>query len=248
MSADTVAAGQIRAFFERWQRLEDEKTAISGDLKELFAEAKGNGFDTKVLRKLFRDQVADSNERSEFEALYDLYAAALNAPRVRDARDAREDEPEHDADGVVIERSGGAPEARLSPKQEVAGSSPAQITSSRATEGVPLPLAQGGVATSSAGMEGDKDRQPIHEPETTPPAADPTVVVSVAGGDSTPSLAAIPVAANITPMFRINPATHFANSKGLPRLHGCTRPDNCAGSHRALCRTCEKAAEQGSAA
>lgn len=93
MSADSVAVDQIRAFFDRWQRLEEEKTAISGDLKELFAEAKANGFDTKVLRKLFRDQVADSNERSEFEALYDLYASALNAPGARDARDAREDDP-----------------------------------------------------------------------------------------------------------------------------------------------------------
>lgn len=103
MNTDSVAQDQIRAFFERWQRLEEEKVAISGDLKELFAEAKANGFDTKVLRKLFRDQVADSNERSEFEALYDLYAAALSAPRVRDARDAREDEREHDAIGVIEE-------------------------------------------------------------------------------------------------------------------------------------------------
>lgn len=77
MSADSVAQDQIAAFFERWQRLEAEKQAIAEDLKELFAEAKANGFDAKVMRAVFRDKVADHDKRAEFEALYDIYAAAL---------------------------------------------------------------------------------------------------------------------------------------------------------------------------
>lgn len=75
---DTVAAAQLRAFFERWQRLEEEKKALSDDLKEMFAEAKGTGFDTKAMRAVFRDMMADSAEREEEEAIYDLYWGALN--------------------------------------------------------------------------------------------------------------------------------------------------------------------------
>lgn len=78
--SDTVADDQIRAFFERWQRLEEEKANISGDLRELFAEAKGNGFDAKVLRAVFRDKVKDQSARDEFEAIYDLYWSALGTP------------------------------------------------------------------------------------------------------------------------------------------------------------------------
>ncbi len=74
---ESVAQDIIQSLFERWQRLEDEKDAISGDLKELFKEAKGQGFDPKVLRAVFRDRVGDHAERLEFEATYDLYASAL---------------------------------------------------------------------------------------------------------------------------------------------------------------------------
>ena len=76
--SDTVAAQQLRAFFERWQRLEEEKKTLSDDLKELFAEAKGVGYDTKAMRAVFRDMMADSVEREEAEAIYDLYWGALN--------------------------------------------------------------------------------------------------------------------------------------------------------------------------
>lgn len=58
---------------------------------------------------------------------------------------------------------------------------------------------------------------------------------------------AAPIPTNITQLHKFNPATHFANSKGLPRLHGCLKPDACGGSHRALCHSCARAS-QGSAA
>lgn len=75
--SDSVAQDQIRAFVERIERLEEEKRGISDDLKEVYAEAKGNGFDTKVLRQVVKIRKQDRSERLEQEALLDLYLAAL---------------------------------------------------------------------------------------------------------------------------------------------------------------------------
>lgn len=72
-----VAADQLRAFVERIERLEEEKKAISDDIKDVFAEAKGNGYDVKVMRQVIRLRKQDSNERQEVEALLDLYLHAL---------------------------------------------------------------------------------------------------------------------------------------------------------------------------
>jgi uncharacterized protein (UPF0335 family) len=76
-SAQTVAAGQLRAFIERIERLEEEKKTISDDIKEVFAEAKGTGFDTKAMRTIIRLRKKDQAERQEEEAVLDLYLAAL---------------------------------------------------------------------------------------------------------------------------------------------------------------------------
>ena len=70
VSSDSVAQDQI-------ERLEEEKAAIAGDIKEVYAEAKGNGFDTKVLRKIVSIRKQDQNERMEQEALLELYLTAL---------------------------------------------------------------------------------------------------------------------------------------------------------------------------
>jgi uncharacterized protein (UPF0335 family) len=87
VSSDSVAQDQIRAFIERIERLEEEKQAIADDIKEVYAEAKGNGFDTKVLRQIIRIRKQDAAERMEQEALLELYMAALGmaaAPRDSD--------------------------------------------------------------------------------------------------------------------------------------------------------------------
>lgn len=76
-SANTVAAGQLRAFIERIERLEEEKKTISDDIKEVFMEAKGTGFDTKAMRTIIRLRKKDQAEREEEEAMLDLYLAAL---------------------------------------------------------------------------------------------------------------------------------------------------------------------------
>ncbi len=77
--ADTggIAADQIRSIIERIERLEEEKQALADDIKEVYAEAKGNGFDTKILRQVIRIRKQDSAERQEQEALLDLYLHAL---------------------------------------------------------------------------------------------------------------------------------------------------------------------------
>lgn len=84
VSTESVAQDQLRAFIERIERMEEEKKAIADDIKEIYAEAKGNGFDIKVLRQIVRIRKQDHAERMEQEALLELYMAALGmaaAPR-----------------------------------------------------------------------------------------------------------------------------------------------------------------------
>jgi len=73
----TVAAGQLRAFIERIERLEEEKKTIADDIKEVYAEMKGTGFDTKAVRTIVRMRKKDQAERHEEEAMIDLYKSAL---------------------------------------------------------------------------------------------------------------------------------------------------------------------------
>ena len=75
--AGGMAAGQLRSFIERIERLEEEKKGISDDIRDVFAEAKGNGFDTKVMRQVLRLRKKEPAERQEEEAILDLYLHAL---------------------------------------------------------------------------------------------------------------------------------------------------------------------------
>lgn len=76
-NAQTVAAGQLRAFIERVERLNEDKQAVTDDIKEVFAEAAGAGFDTKAIRKLVAMRKQDQAKREEEAAILSLYAAAL---------------------------------------------------------------------------------------------------------------------------------------------------------------------------
>lgn len=76
-TSQTVAAGQLRAFIERVERLEEEKQTLADDIKEVYAEMKGNGFDTKAVRTIVRLRKKDANERQEEQAILDLYMSAL---------------------------------------------------------------------------------------------------------------------------------------------------------------------------
>ena len=71
------AQGKLKSFVERIERLEEDKAAVANDLKEVFAEAKGEGFDTKIMRKVIRLRKQDSAKRQEEEALVELYISAI---------------------------------------------------------------------------------------------------------------------------------------------------------------------------
>jgi len=111
---NSIADDILRNGFERWQRLEGEKQAISDDLKELFAELKGQGFDSKALRASFRT-VAKAGDVAveEHNALVDLYVGSLMAPKKSEtgtvhatrSRAAREADAEDRADPVAALRA-----------------------------------------------------------------------------------------------------------------------------------------------
>ena len=73
----SIAAGQLRAFIERIERLDEEKKTIADDIKEVFAEAKGTGFDVKAMRAIIRLRKKDQAEREEEQAMLELYMSAL---------------------------------------------------------------------------------------------------------------------------------------------------------------------------
>ncbi|MGH1416873.1 MAG: DUF2312 domain-containing protein [Pelagimonas sp.] len=72
-----VAAGELKQFIERIERLEDEKTEIGEQIKEVMAEAKGRGYDTKVIRKVVAIRKRDADDIAEEEAVFEMYKSAL---------------------------------------------------------------------------------------------------------------------------------------------------------------------------
>jgi uncharacterized protein (UPF0335 family) len=77
MTIGSNSDGQLKAIVERIERLEEEKRTIATDVKEVYAEAKANGFDTKILRKVIGLRRKEAAERAEEEALIATYMAAL---------------------------------------------------------------------------------------------------------------------------------------------------------------------------
>ena len=77
IGASEVNAGHLRAFIERIERLEEEKKALAGDIKDVYGEAKANGFDVKIMRKIVSIRKQDRDSRIEEETVLDLYLAAL---------------------------------------------------------------------------------------------------------------------------------------------------------------------------
>ena len=75
--AGGIAADRLKSFIERIERLEEEKGAIAGDIKEVYSEAKSAGFETKIMRQLVRLRKMDAQERNEQEQLLDVYKQAV---------------------------------------------------------------------------------------------------------------------------------------------------------------------------
>jgi uncharacterized protein (UPF0335 family) len=76
-TATRFAKDQLKAFVERIERLEEEKKAISDDIRDVYAEAKGNGYDVKALRAVVRLRKQDKDERMEYESVLETYMHAL---------------------------------------------------------------------------------------------------------------------------------------------------------------------------
>ena len=72
-----IAAERLKSFIERIERLEEEKAALGADIREVYAEAKGTGFDAKIMRQVLKLRKMEVNDRQEQEHLLDLYLRAL---------------------------------------------------------------------------------------------------------------------------------------------------------------------------
>ena len=77
MAEGNVAADQLRLFIERIERLEEEKKGIADDVKDVYSEAKSNGYDTKTMRTIVRLRKMETHARQEADALLETYRAAL---------------------------------------------------------------------------------------------------------------------------------------------------------------------------
>ena len=75
--AESLTNGQLKSLVDRIERMEEEKQACADDIKQIYAEAKGNGFDTKILRKIIRLRKQDADAREEEAAILDVYLIAL---------------------------------------------------------------------------------------------------------------------------------------------------------------------------
>lgn len=76
-NADGIAADRLRSIVDRIERLEEERKALSSDIKDIYIEAKSAGFDVKVLRRLITDRAKDADDVEEMETLLDVYRRAL---------------------------------------------------------------------------------------------------------------------------------------------------------------------------
>ena len=81
MAKSGFAKEHLKSFIERVERLEEEKAALTADIREVYAEAKGQGFDTKIMRQVVRLRKLENADRQEQEAILDLYMSALGMRR-----------------------------------------------------------------------------------------------------------------------------------------------------------------------
>lgn len=237
--SDGVAQDQLQAFVRRIESLEDEINALNGDKSEVYKEAKGNGFDTKVLRKVIADRRKDATERNEFDAVYQLYWDAVHGIVRAHVENIEEFDPETGEVGTVAPAlADDGQQANIKATPTIHPSEAAMLPQTAGSETAVANSTPGsGAGTVDAGEANWPSEMttasPANEPETIPPVADPATVVSEAGGgDSAPSLAAIPVADRSQP----NPI--------------CRDPGDCGvyASWAMPCQVCKAAAAHRSAA
>lgn len=229
MTALSVADDQLRSFFERWNRLEEEKTAISEDLKALFAEAKGVGFDTKAMRVVFRERAADDSaklEAAELDQICDLYRASLGRARPANA-------PARTRENIEEFASKNIPDPHASEAADGQPSIPSDPAAGAKSDGCKPSSVGAGVTSDGHSREGS-------QAVTIPPSSEPSSQAT-AKADDAPSLAASS-ADNFEP-----PAFLRERPKPVLRPH-CLKPDNCGSYGAKHCGTCERAARESEAA
>ncbi|RYC30247.1 DUF2312 domain-containing protein [Lichenibacterium minor] len=77
MSTNSIEAGHLMAFIERIERLEEDKKTVSDEIKDVYAEAKGTGYDVKIIRKIVSIRKQDQDKRREEEEILELYLQAI---------------------------------------------------------------------------------------------------------------------------------------------------------------------------
>lgn len=245
--SDSVADDMLRNGYDRWQRLEAEKQAISDDLKELFAELKANGFDGKALRAAFRTVAkADDISAQEHNAVVDLYVSSLLgtriATRTHAARETEITEPQVAPPPAQTDRAS-EPAASSSPveSEAVAISTPIQPETANTDEpdaqtdgagdferdtaqSAPAQLTDGNIVADGLSRSAES-----HEPDATPAGAVVAETSGVTGGES---------------------AAPLSFAEKIKRLRPlCQRPEACRSSGgKDHCWICRKAANGEAAA
>lgn len=224
---DTVAADQLISYVRRIESLEDEAKAIGDDKSEVYKEARGNGFDTKVIRRVIAKRRLGSAEREEQDALFDLYWNAIHGVVRAHVENIEEFDP---ATGEVLPGNGAGGTEEVA---SVATYGAASSDNSPQAGGV---VSDVGPVPASAGQASDEDRQPIPLATTEPPPS--AGANDDRGGEAPPPPTSTTV---VTLQLRThNPETHFLNSQGLERLHGCQKPELCGSGEprKRLCFAC----------
>ncbi len=176
----TFAQEQLRSLIERIERLNEEKAAISADVKEVYAEAKSAGFDTKIMRAIISLRKKDANERQEEEALLDVYLSALGMqPSFFD------DDQSETQSGVAsrpVERSGGLDTATGAPAAPIQEQAPEGLF---AGAGKPLTDETGDVVSGAFVVSPTKSPD-LAQPEIPPLDEDQESLAGEVGGAPPP--------------------------------------------------------------
>lgn len=221
VSSDAVAHDQLRAFFDRIERLHEERASIGDDIKEVFAEAKGNGFDTKVMKIVLAKRRQDVAERMEQEALVDLYMHALGMA-VASFGEYEDETGTENANARAPAHATPNPAPSI-PHVPVGGPTEAQPLSA-AEEGADpdsVPSApsfgpEAGDATPEAPEANEQGGNPVG-------ANDGQTVVT--GGESA--------------------ATNIIRLTNKPRRPWCQNPERCSGYGPTHCGQCQKLKDSG---
>ena len=219
---DLVQGDQLRSIVERIERLEEEKKTISDDIKEVYAEAKANGYDVKVLRKAVALRKRDANERAEEEAILDLYMQAIG--ELADTPLGRAAAPGYSSSAAMARSAPSYPERVSRP---VAVDQPAHFPPGRAPQ-------SGHHGSDSEGVAGGESPHLMSGSEQG--SVEAPQARNEPGSDGATSGGGGVKASPETPRFALPAAK--------PLRPNCLKPEACAGMGAKHCFTCTQAVNE----